>query len=122
VTKPLKQQSQPPDATTGQATYTGSVHRKVSVKGSSGVDATVIVIARQGNVWLSITPAFTWEAIMEPRKVDELMHTLGLAREDATRMTTARIASHRDGTGVREITSGTVTLASKDKRTKKVQS
>jgi hypothetical protein len=57
------------------------VRRKVSVKGTGGVAATVVVIAQQGQVWVSIQPLFTWEAIMEPGKVDELMHVLELARE-----------------------------------------
>ncbi|MGH3976075.1 MAG: hypothetical protein ACRDS9_22525, partial [Pseudonocardiaceae bacterium] len=68
-------------------TYTGSVvHRKVPVKGSGGVSATVVVRVQKGQVWVSIVPPFTWEAIMEPVKVDELIRTLGLAREDAQRM------------------------------------
>jgi hypothetical protein len=87
VTDPLPKQAQPEDIGDRQTTYASSaVHRKVSVKGSGGVSATVIVIAQQGKVWVSIMPPFTWEAIMEPGKVDELIHTLGLAREDAKRM------------------------------------
>lgn len=78
---------QPEDTDKGQATYTGSVvHRKVSVKGSGGVLATVVVTVQQRQVRVSIVPPFTWEAIMEPVKVDELIRTLGLAREDAKRM------------------------------------
>jgi hypothetical protein len=87
MTEPSPKQAQLEDAGSGQVGYSGSgVHRKVSVKGSGGVSATVVVIARHGKVWVSIVPSFTWEAIMEPGKVDELMRTLDLAREDAQRM------------------------------------
>jgi Na+/proline symporter len=55
----------------------------VSVKGSGGVAATVVVTTQRGNVWLAIMPPFIWEAIMEPGKVDELIHALRLASEDA---------------------------------------
>ena len=48
-----------------------------------GVNVTVIVTVVQGRVWLSISPPFTWEAIMEPAKVDELIHVLELARDAA---------------------------------------
>ena len=48
--------------------------------------ATVVVTAQRGQVWMSIQPPFTWEAIMEPSKVDELMRALGLAREAAQKM------------------------------------
>jgi hypothetical protein len=64
--------------------------RRVAVEGSGGVSATVIVVARRGQVWISIMPPFTWEAILEPIKVDELMHNLALAQEDAKRTTAAR--------------------------------
>ncbi|MGH3976304.1 MAG: hypothetical protein ACRDS9_23715 [Pseudonocardiaceae bacterium] len=91
MTEPSPKQAQPEDVDNGQAIYTGpDVHRKVSVKGSGGISATVIVIARHGKVWVSIVPPFTWEAIMEPGKVDELMRTLGLAREDAQRMVSCK--------------------------------
>ncbi len=94
MTEPSPEQSQSEDTNNGQAIYTGSdVHRKVSVKGSGGVSATVVVIVRQGKVWMSIVPPFTWEAIMEPGKVDELMRTLGLAREDAQRMVSCKRVS-----------------------------
>jgi hypothetical protein len=62
------------------------VPRRVFVKGMQGVDATVVVTVVQGTVWLSISPPFTWEAIMEPGKVDELMHVLELARDEARQM------------------------------------
>lgn len=34
---------------------------------------------------MSIVPPFTWEAIMEAAKVDELIKVLGLARQEARR-------------------------------------
>ncbi|MGH3670578.1 MAG: hypothetical protein ACRDSH_08065 [Pseudonocardiaceae bacterium] len=64
--------------------------RRVFVKGMQGVDATVVVTAVQGKVWLSVSPPFTREAIMEPGKVDELMHVLELARDEAQKMAVAR--------------------------------
>lgn len=51
--------------------------RKVRVKGMAGVDATVIVTVVHDKVWLSISPPFTWEAIMDPAKVDEVMLNWG---------------------------------------------
>lgn len=85
---------------------TSSVHRRVAVPGSGGVSATIVVVARQGRVWLSITPLFTWEAILEPSRIDELTHTLELAREDAKKMAAAppQRASHRDQAVIRKIT------------------
>jgi hypothetical protein len=62
------------------------VHHKVTVKGSGGVAASIVVSARRGNVWLSIQPPFTWAAIMEPGKLDELVRALGLAAGDAKKM------------------------------------
>jgi hypothetical protein len=55
-----------------------------------GVPATVVVTAVQGTVWVSISPPFTWEAIMDPAKVDELVHVLKLAQDEAQQMTAAR--------------------------------
>jgi hypothetical protein len=46
----------------------------------------VVVTTRRGQVWMSIQPPFTWEAIMEPVLVDELIRTLALAAEDAKKM------------------------------------
>lgn len=63
-----------------------AVHRRISTMGSGGVHATVVVVARQGKVWLSIDPPFTWEAILEPEKVMELVGILGQAEDDAKRM------------------------------------
>jgi len=69
-----------------QTASTRSVHRKVSVEGSGGVAATVVVVAQQGQIWVSITPPFTGAAIMESGKVDEVIHTLAQARDDAKKM------------------------------------
>ena len=62
------------------------VRRTVTVKGSGGVVATVVVTTRRGQVWMSIQPPFTWEAIMEPVLGDELIRMLALAAEDAKKM------------------------------------
>lgn len=71
------------------------VRRRVLVKGTGGVAAAVVLTVVQGQVWMSIHPLFTWEAIMEPGKVDELMHVLGLARDDARKMVSAREIGRR---------------------------
>jgi hypothetical protein len=60
------------------------------VKGSGGVTATVVVVTQRGYARVSIEPPFTWEAIMNPVKIDELIHMLELAREDAKKMAAAR--------------------------------
>jgi len=73
------------------------VRRKVTVKGSGGVVATVVITARRGKVWMSIQPPFTWDAIMEPGMVDELIRTLVLTVEDAKTMPTGRRVSRRGG-------------------------
>lgn len=65
------------------------VPRRVFVKGMQSVDVTLVVTVVQGTVWVSISPPFTWEAIMEPVKVDELVHVLELARDDARKMAVA---------------------------------
>ena len=82
--------------------------RRVSVKGMQGVDATVVVTVVQGKVWMSISPPFTWEAIMEPGKVDEVMSVLGAARDEAKKMASARDgrAYHAGKAAIRAITSG----------------
>jgi len=66
------------------------VPRRVRVKGRAGVEATVVVTVVHDTVWLSISPPFTWEAIMEPGKVEEVMSMLGLARDEAKKVETAR--------------------------------
>jgi hypothetical protein len=69
------------------AVYIGSeIHRRLAVTGSGGVDATVRVVVRKGTVWLSVEPPFTWEAIMTAAKVDELVRTLEIARDEARSM------------------------------------
>ena len=83
------QQAQIEHSPNGQAVCTDSfVLHRVSVTGTGGVAATIFVTAQRGQVWMSIQPPFTWEAIMVPGKVDELIRTLGLAREAAKRMNT----------------------------------
>lgn len=73
--------------TNGQAGYIESVvHRRVFVKGSGGLSATIVITVRRGQVWMSIQPPFTWDAIMEPRKAEELIRTLTVAAEGAKRM------------------------------------
>lgn len=57
--------------------------RRIRVAGMQGVDVTVVVTVVQGNVWMSISPPFTWEAIMEPGKVDEVLAVLERARDEA---------------------------------------
>jgi hypothetical protein len=89
----------------GRKTLRMSVPRRVVVKGRQGVVATVVVTIYRGEVWLSIVPPFTWEAIMEPGKVDELIHVLGLVREEARQSMTVGITRvDRESSGVtREI-------------------
>lgn len=69
---------------------TKTVHCKVSVQGTGGVSATVFVMVQQGQVWMSIQPPFTWEAIMDPAKVDELIGTFTRAREEVKRVNNGR--------------------------------
>jgi hypothetical protein len=64
--------------------------RRVRVKGMQGVDATVVVTVVRDTVWLSISPPFTWEAIMTPGKVDEVISMLTLARDEASKVATTR--------------------------------
>jgi hypothetical protein len=87
MTNPAPKQAPPENRGDPQAPSVRSpVHRKVAVTGNGGISATVVVTAQKGTVWVSIVPPFTWEAIMEPEKVDELIQTLGLARDDAKQM------------------------------------
>jgi hypothetical protein len=68
--------------------------RRVRVKGMQGVDATVVVTVVRGteacSVWLSISSPFTWEAIMTPGKVDEVISMLELARDEASKVAATR--------------------------------
>ena len=52
------------------------VPRRISTKGTEGVITTVTITTCHGQIWMSIMPPFTWEAIMEPETVDELIHVL----------------------------------------------
>ncbi|PZS28521.1 MAG: hypothetical protein DLM61_14605 [Pseudonocardiales bacterium] len=62
-----------------------------------GADATVVVTVVQDTVWLSISPPFTWEVIMEPGKVDEVISTLELARDEATKVAaTHKVSAFRE--------------------------
>lgn len=70
--------------------------RRVRVKGMRGVDATVVVTVVRDRVWLSISSPFTWEAIMTPGKVDEVISMLELARDEAS-----EVAATRDGNASR---------------------
>jgi Na+/proline symporter len=72
-----------------------------------GMNATVVVTVVQGKVWVSISPPFTWEAIMEPGKVDKLLHVLELARDEAKEMVARNERAPRgDKPVVRAITRG----------------
>jgi hypothetical protein len=64
--------------------------RRVRVKGMQEVDAMVVVTVVRDRVWLSISPPFTWEAIMAPGTVDEVISVLRLAREEASKVATTR--------------------------------
>ncbi len=91
----------------GQVQRIGSmVRRTVSVKGSGGVTATVVVTTRRGQVWLSIQPPFTWEAIMGPGKVEELVRTLGRANEDTKKMVDGAGAASAAGEGTPPVGNG----------------
>lgn len=69
------------------------VPRRVRVKGMAGVEASVVVTVVHDTVWLSISPPFTWEAIMKPGKVDEIISMLEMARDEAKNVATARNGS-----------------------------
>jgi hypothetical protein len=102
-------QSQPEDSSDGYAMYTSTGSpRRVRVKGMQGVDVTVVVTVVQGKVWMSISPPFTWEAIMEPGKVDEVMQVLEVARDEAKKMVVMRNRNAARGSKavVRAITTG----------------
>lgn len=50
----------------------------------------MVVTMVHDTVWLSISPPFTWEAIMNPGTVDEVISTLELARDEAKKVAAAR--------------------------------
>lgn len=80
-------EANPGDIANGQAVYNSSgVHHKVSVKGVGGGAATVVITVQQGQVWMSIQPPFTGEAIMRPEKVAELIRTLASAANGARKI------------------------------------
>ena len=81
--------------------------RRIAVKGMQGVDVTVVVTVVRDTVWLSISPPFTWEAIMQPGKVDEVIHVLELARDEAKTAAARHGGAPRVGNGVRAITKNT---------------
>jgi hypothetical protein len=71
----------------GRTTWpTRGVPRRIRVTCTQGVDVTVVVTVVQDTVWLSISPPFTWEAIMETGKVDEVISMLKLARDEAQKV------------------------------------
>jgi hypothetical protein len=74
--------------------------RRIAVNGMQGVDATVVVTVVRDVVWLSISPPFTWEAIMKPSKVDEVIHALQLARDEATKAAAVLTVVLDDDVGV----------------------
>lgn len=78
--------------------------RRIAVKGMQGVDATVVVTVVHGAVWLSISPPFTGEAIMTPGKVDEVIHVLELARDEAKTAAARHEGAPLVSNGVRAIT------------------
>lgn len=68
----------------GRAVYVGSeIHRRISVRSSSGEPAAIAAIVRQGKVWVSMVPHFVGEAILDPENVDAVIRTLAQARDDA---------------------------------------
>ncbi|MGH4020398.1 MAG: hypothetical protein ACRDT0_14415 [Pseudonocardiaceae bacterium] len=87
-----------------------TVQRKVTVKGDGGATATVVVTAQRGKVWVSIDPLFTWNVILDPGKVDEVIRTLGLAGEDAKKMVSGTSGSHG---GTQSAGNGTVAPGNK---------
>jgi hypothetical protein len=60
--------------------------RRVSVEGREGTAATVAITTYRGRVWMSIMPPFTWEAILDPGVVDELIQALESARDEVKRI------------------------------------
>jgi hypothetical protein len=60
----------------------GGLPHRVLVQGREGVAATVVVTTYREHVWMSIVPPFTWEAIMGPAHIDQLIQVLGLARDE----------------------------------------
>jgi hypothetical protein len=123
----FRKRDQPEDSSDVHVTCAGmGMPRRVSVQATEGVAATVMVTVVQGKVWMSIMPPFTWQAIMDSGKIDELMRVLRLARDEARRgearrgearrgearrmsLTGGRWVIRADKGPVREITSGKTT-------------
>lgn len=112
VVKPsAKPQTRPEGVANGHVAYTGwGMPRRVWVNGMQGVGATVVVTVVRGSVWMSIRPPFTWEAIMDPGKVDEVIWALESARDEAASMGAApsRRPPREAETAIRQITKGPV--------------
>lgn len=107
-----KERFQPEDVAGPQATpTTRGMPRKVYVKGMQGVDAAVVVTVVRGAVWMSIMPPFTWEAMMDPGKVDEVIRALESARGEAATIGAAlsRRLPREAETTARQITQGPIT-------------
>jgi hypothetical protein len=105
----FRKRDQPEGSSDVHVTCAGmGMPRKVSAQAAEGVAATVMVTVVKGEVSMSIIPPFTWQAIMDPGQIDELMHVLRLARDEARRMslTGGRWVIRADKETVREITSG----------------
>ncbi len=100
---------EPPSAQRMTRTSTG-MPRRVRVTDVQGVEVTVVVRVVQDTVWMSISPPFTWEAIMEPGKVDEVVSVLEIVRDEA-RTATAPGGRTRHGStaATRAITNGSAT-------------
>lgn len=112
----FRKQDQPEDSPDVYVTCAGmGIPRRVPVQAMEGVAATVMVTVAQGKVWMSIMPPFTWQAIMDSGQIDELMHVLRLARDEARRMslTDGRWVIRADKGPVREITIGKTTSGHK---------
>ncbi|MGH3512657.1 MAG: hypothetical protein ACRDQV_09140 [Pseudonocardiaceae bacterium] len=88
--------------------YDRAIARHAFISRLIPAQSTVVVTVVRDKVWLSISPPFTWEAIMDPAKVDELMHVLELATDEARQVGAARNggASQGDRSVVQAITSG----------------
>lgn len=78
------------------------VPRRVRVQGRAGVETTVVVTTVRDNVWLSISPPLTWEAIMTTGTVDGVISTLELARDEAMKAAAAATTVH--SVGARRVT------------------
>jgi hypothetical protein len=62
------------------------IHRRVSVRSTSGEPARVVITVRRSWVFVFIDPHFVGDAVLDPEKVDEVIRALAQAREDAKRL------------------------------------